>query len=146
MNSAPRAPMRTLASRRAAGPPPPSTQEPMPGGMPGMPFSPLGPNGLDMTQVMQYLPTIMKVASQIPGILVGFLVTMVYMLMVVCRRGFTETVSPVAGFHIFTLFLLRELIEPWSQGQVRAQAARAREAQRRSFTTDIAMQYREKLD
>ncbi|TPP53127.1 hypothetical protein CGC20_30115 [Leishmania donovani] len=101
MNSAPRAPMRTLAAKGVAGPPPPSTQEPMPGGMPGMPFSPLGANAPDMTQLMQYLPTIMKVASQIPGILVGFLVTMVYMLVVVCRRGFTETVSPVAGFHIF---------------------------------------------
>ncbi|CBZ25062.1 conserved hypothetical protein [Leishmania mexicana MHOM/GT/2001/U1103] len=146
MSYVPRAPMRTLAAKVVAGPPPLSTQEAMPGGMPGMPFSPLGTNGPDMTQLMRYLPTIMKLASQVPGVLLGFLVTMVYMLMVVCRKSFTETVSPVAGFHIFVLFLLRELIEPWKQGQARAQAARAREAQRRSFTTDIAMQYRGTLD
>lgn len=106
----------------------------------------MGPNGPDMAQLMRYLPTIMKVASQIPGILVGFLVTVLYMLLVVGRRGFTETVSPVAGFHVFVFFLVRELIEPWQQGRARAAAARARESQRRSFTTDIAMQYREKLD
>ncbi|GET87227.1 hypothetical protein, conserved [Leishmania tarentolae] len=146
MSAAPRAPTQALASKGAAGLPPSSTQEPMPGGTPGLPFSPLGPNGPDITQLMRYLPTILKVAAQIPGILVGFLVTMMYMLLVVCRKGFTETVSPVAGFHIFIMFLLRELIEPGKQGQTRARAARAREAQRRSFATDIAMQYREKLD
>lgn len=99
-----------------------------------------------MSQLMQYLPTILKVASQIPGVLVGFLVTMIYMLGFVGRKGFTETVSPVAGFHIFVFFLLRELIEPWQQGRARAQAAQMKEAKRRSFNKDIAMQYRETLD
>ncbi|KAG5504564.1 hypothetical protein JIQ42_06400 [Leishmania sp. Namibia] len=143
MSSAPRAPMRMSAAKGVDEPPPPPQ---MPSGLPGMPFSPFGPNGPDMTQLMRYIPIIMKTASEIPGILVGFVATMMYMLVVVCRKGFTETVSPVAGFHIVVFFLLRELIKPWQQGQARAQAARAREAQRRSFTTDIAMQYREKLD
>ncbi|KAG5509074.1 hypothetical protein JKF63_06082 [Porcisia hertigi] len=119
---------------------------PKPNGAPGMPFSAFGPNGPDMTQLMRYIPTIMRVASQIPGILLGFLVTMLYMLLVVRRKGFTETISPIAGYHIFAFFLLRELIEPLQKGQARARAARAREAQRRSFTTDIAMGYREALD
>ncbi|KAG5482825.1 hypothetical protein LSCM1_06856 [Leishmania martiniquensis] len=132
--------MRPSAAKGADEPP---SAQPMPG---GVPLSPFGPNGPDMTQLMRYIPVIMQVASEIPGIVVGFLATMAYMLVVVCRKGFTETVSPVAGFHLFAFFLLRELIEPWQQGQARAQAARAREAQRRSFTSDIAMQYREKLD
>nr|CCM14030.1 hypothetical protein, conserved [Leishmania guyanensis] len=146
MSSASRVPMRSSAAKGVARPPSPSAQQPTPGGVPGTALSPFGPNGPDITQVMRYLPTIMKAASQIPGILVGFLVTVLYMLVVVSRKGFTETVSPVAGFHMFVFFLLRELIEPWQQGQARAGVARAREAQRRSFTTDIAMQYREKLD
>ncbi|KPI84864.1 hypothetical protein ABL78_6092 [Leptomonas seymouri] len=112
-----------------------------PGGMPSF----LGQRA-DMAQLLQYLPSILKVASQVPGILVGFVVTMVYMLGVVGRRGFTETVSPVAGFHIFVFFLLREMIEPWQQGRARAQAAQLKEAKRRAFNKDIAMQYRETLD
>ncbi|KAL7711271.1 hypothetical protein N2W54_001588 [Lotmaria passim] len=112
------------------------------GGMP----SPFGPGGPDMSQLLKYLPTILKVASQIPGILVGFLVTVSYMLAVVGRKGFTETVSPVAGFHIFVFFLLREMIEPWQQGRARAKAAQLKEAKRRSFNRDIAMQYRATLD
>jgi hypothetical protein len=99
-----------------------------------------------MSQIMKYLPTILKVASQVPGILVGFVVTIIYMLVVVGRKGFTETVSPVAGFHIFVFFLLREMVEPWQQGRARAQAAQAKEAKRRSFNMDIAMQYRGTLD
>lgn len=113
-----------------------------PGGMPSL----FGAGGPDMSQLLQYLPTILKVASQIPGVLVGFLVTMIYMLGVVGRKGFTETVSPVAGFHIFVFFLLREMIEPWQQGRARAQAAQMKEAKKRSFNKDIAMQYRETLD
>ncbi|KPA73331.1 hypothetical protein ABB37_10020 [Leptomonas pyrrhocoris] len=113
-----------------------------PGGTPSL----FGPAGPDMSQLMTYLPTILKVASQIPGILVGFVVTMVYMLGVVGRSGFTETVSPVAGFHLFVFFLLRDMIEPWRHGRARAEAAQLKEAKRRSFNTDIAMQYRETLD
>lgn len=106
----------------------------------------LGPGMPDMSQMMRYLPTILKVASQIPGILVGFTLTLIYMLSVVGRRGFTETVSPVAGFHIFVFFLLREMVEPWQTGRAAAQAAAMKEAKRRSFNKDIAMQYRETLD
>lgn len=105
-----------------------------------------GPNGPNMGDLMKYLPTILKIANNVPGVVVGFVFTLVYLLAFVGRADFRETVAPVAGFHLVVFFLLRELFGPWREGQQRAAVVRQRVSNARAFTSDIGMQYREKLD
>lgn len=107
------------------------------------PFDLTGDAALGM---MQHLPTILKVARQVPGLMVGFVLTLLYMLAWVGRQSFKDSIAPVGGFHLFALALARELVQPLRTGQERAAELRRRQDAQKSFHSDIAMQYREKLD
>lgn len=107
--------------------------------------SPFG--GADQMQMlMKYLPLILKVAKQAPGVIVGFLLTFIYMMAWVGKASFRDSIAPIGGFHIFVFFLARELLPLLQTGQQRAAVLRQRKDAQKSFHSDIAMQYREKLD
>ncbi|CCW72029.1 unnamed protein product [Phytomonas sp. Hart1] len=109
--------------------------------------SPFGAGGApDLTQILKHLPTLLKVARQIPGIFFGFLVTMVIMLVFLGKRRFQEQIIPVAGFHILMLFFIRELLVAWKVGQQRLAAVWFQKDIEISLTKDIGMQYKVSLD
>lgn len=110
------------------------------------PTAPMDLGSPQMLQLMKYMPVVLRLATQIPGILVGFIVTILYILLIVGSAKFQQTIAPIAGFHVIIFAVLRELFAPWQTGKMRARVLHQREAKRMSFNSDIAMQYRDKLD
>lgn len=85
-------------------------------------------------------------AKLLPGFLVGFSLTLAYMLLWVGPRGFQQTIAPIAGYHLIVFFALKELLAAWRLGQSRWRQRRVRQMAQRSFVGDIAMQYQVQLD
>ncbi|CCW65491.1 unnamed protein product [Phytomonas sp. EM1] len=109
--------------------------------------SPFGAGGMpDIAQLVKHLPTLLKVAQQIPGIFFGFVVTILIMLLFIGKRRFQEQIIPVAGFHIIMLFLMRELLVAWQVGRQRLAAVWRQKDIEISLTKDIGMQYKVTLD
>lgn len=110
------------------------------------PKLPSFPGQLDMATAMQYLPVVLGIVSQVPGVLFGMTFTLLFFLIGVGPHRFGTDIAPVAGFHLLTLFLLREMWETGFQALSRIQQQRMELQQLSSFSSDISMQFKEKLD
>ncbi|EPY41659.1 hypothetical protein AGDE_02265 [Angomonas deanei] len=112
----------------------------------GMGGNPFAGNPDAMAQMLKYLPTIMKVAAQTPGVVFGFVATIFYVLVILGRTSFRENVAAVSGFHLLVFFCLREVYQPCVDAYHRIKEAQLRKQKQKRFASDIGMQYRQTLD
>lgn len=100
----------------------------------------------DLQKVFAYLPMILKLLSSLPGVLFGFLVAVVYLLLIVGPTSFKVTVSPVAGFHLLVLFVWRELHPTVEAAVLCIRQKRRERREKENLTSDILMSFHSKLD
>eukprot|EP00796_Vickermania_ingenoplastis_P000976 gene976-571_t len=127
--------------------PPPPAQMPFTGGMGnrGMGGGPLG--GMENIQLlMQYLPLIQSFFSAIPGVLVGFSLTILLFLGLFGVEGFQAFIAPFAGFHLMALLCYREVHDVCRHALWQMRWRRLKIRSRKALHRDIAVQFREKLD
>ncbi|KAG8348300.1 hypothetical protein TRVL_00859 [Trypanosoma vivax] len=111
-----------------------------------VPAFPLGGNEQALFRFLKYLPALMRMATEVPGVVTGFVFAWTIYFFVIGREALLNVYSPVAGFHIVAFLLLRELVVLWNGGRVAAEELKRRNAKRKSFARDVQMQWHEKLD
>jgi len=108
--------------------------------------SPAAPAMPDMAAMMRYLPMLLQVLSEAPGVVFGFITTILAVVLFLGVSEFREGVAPVAGFHIVFFCVLRELHQSWSVGRTLSTQLRQKANRLKFFAQDIQMQYNKNLD